>query len=72
MNEENSQELLNIVLHLTQMEAHYLNAAVVEFFHKMKSSVESETLVPNMDKRYNVSKSLWAKVEKMIPLTDIK
>jgi hypothetical protein len=57
---------------LTEMEAFYLNAAVVDFFHKMKDAAENEVVVLFMDDRYRVAKDLWVKVEKKIPLGEWK
>jgi len=54
------------------MEACYLNAAIVEFFHKMRHACESDTPVPHNDERYIVSKKLWNKIEKSIPIMDWK
>lgn len=53
---------------LTDMEAAYLNAAVVDFFHKMKTAAEKEVVVLFMDDRYRVAKDLWTKVEHEIPI----
>ena len=52
----------------TEMEAAYLNAAVVDFFHKMKNAAEEKTVVLFTDDRYRVAKDLWMKVEKQIPI----
>jgi hypothetical protein len=60
------------VFNLTYMEACYLNAAIVEFFHKMRHACESDTPVPHNDERYIVSKKLWNKIEKSIPIMDWK
>lgn len=67
MNSSEQEETVYTVS-LTEMEAYYLNAAVVEFFHKMRAAVESETVVPYLDDRYNTAKSLWNKIEKIIPI----
>lgn len=67
MNSSEQEETVYSVS-LTEMEAYYLNAAVVEFFHKMRAAVESETVVPYLDDRYNTAKSLWNKIEKIIPI----
>jgi hypothetical protein len=56
------------IFHLTEMEAAYLNAAVVDFFHKMKSAAEEKSVVLFTDDRYLVAKSLWNKIEKKIPI----
>jgi len=53
---------------LTEMEAAYLNAAVVDFFHKMKSAAEEKTVVLFTDDRYRIAKDLWMKIEKQIPI----
>ena len=53
---------------LTDREAEYLNAAVVDFFHKMRSAAEETTVVLFTDDRYKVAKDLWSKVEKEIPV----
>ena len=53
---------------LTEMEAAYLNASVVDFFHKMRAAVESETVVLFQDDRYRVAKDLWIEVEKRMPV----
>lgn len=55
-------------LMLTDMEAAYLNASVVDFFHKMRAAVESETVVLFQDDRYRVAKDLWIEVERHIPV----
>lgn len=55
---------------LNYLEACYLNAAIVEFFHKMRSAVELENPTPIYDDRYNVSKSLWDKIEQQIPIME--
>jgi hypothetical protein len=55
-------------LMLTEMEAAYLNASVVDFFHKMRAAVESETVVLFQDDRYRVAKDLWIEVEKRMPV----
>lgn len=52
----------------TEMEAAFLNAAVVDFFHKMKTAAEEKTVVLFKDDRYRVAKDLWMKVEKQIPI----
>jgi hypothetical protein len=65
-NTEQEQTLYTV--ELTEMEAYYLNSAVVEFFHKTRAAVESETVVAYLDERYNTAKSLWAKIEKIIPV----
>jgi len=69
MNEEEIEET-EYTVSLTKMEAYYLNAAVVEFFHKMRSAVEIEAVVPYLDERYRTSKILWDKIEKIIPIMD--
>lgn len=56
----------------TEMEAAYLNAAVVDFFHKMKNAAEKDVVVLFMDERYKVAKDLWIKVEKQIPIGEWK
>jgi hypothetical protein len=53
---------------LTEMEAAFLNAAVVDFFHKMKTAAEEKSVVLFTDDRYLVAKSLWNKIEKEIPI----
>jgi len=68
----NDQEEIIFTISLTQMEAYYLNASVVEFFHKMRAAVEAGTAVPYLDERYNTAKSLWDKVEKIIPIVNPK
>ena len=57
---------------LSYMESCYLNAAVVDFFHKMRASCEADNPVPHLDNRYGDAKSLWEKVEKEIPLMSWK
>lgn len=57
---------------LTDMEAAYLNAAVVDFFHKMKVAAEQEVVVLFMDDRYRTAKDLWVKIEKEIPVGEWK
>ncbi len=57
---------------LTEMEAAYLNAAVVDFFHKMKNAAEQEVVVLFMDDRYRIAKDLWVKVENQIPIGEWK
>ena len=57
---------------LTDMEAAYLNAAVVDFFHKMRNAAEQEVVVLFMDDRYRVAKDLWGKVEYQIPVGEWK
>lgn len=64
MNNYNGEQ--EFTLSLTHMEACYLNAAVVDFFHKMKIASEKETPVPHMDERYNDAKNLWKKIEQSI------
>ena len=59
-------------INLNYMEACYLNAAVVEFFHSMRNACEADTPVPHNDDRYILAKSLWSKVEKIIPVMDWK
>jgi len=56
------------IFHLTEIEAAYLNAAVVDFIHKMKSAAEEKTVVLFRDDRYRIAKDLWMKIEKQIPL----
>jgi hypothetical protein len=53
---------------LTEMEAAFLNAAVVDFFHKMKTAAEEKSVVLFTDDRYLVAKNLWNKIEKEIPI----
>jgi hypothetical protein len=60
------------IFNLTEMEACYLNAAVVDFFHKMKNAAEQEVVVLFMDDRYRIAKDLWTKVEKQIPVGEWK
>ena len=67
MNSGDQEEII-YTIQLTEMEAYYLNSAVVEFFHKTRAAVQSETVVPYLDERYNTAKSLWAKIEKIIPI----
>jgi hypothetical protein len=57
---------------LSHMESCYLNAAVVEFFHKMRAACELENPVPHSDDRYTDAKNLWKKVEDQIPIMDWK
>lgn len=57
---------------LNYMESCYLNAAIVDFFHKMRSACESESPVPHMDERYANASSLWEKIENKIPIMDWK
>lgn len=69
---ENKAEEKTYTFSLTEMEAAYLNASVVDFFHKMKVAAEQETVVLFIDDRYRVAKKLWQKVEKQIPIGDWK
>ncbi len=56
-------------LDLTELEAYYLNAAVCEFFHKMRAAIEGEGDVTFIDdERYEAAKSLWDKVEAQVPV----
>jgi len=57
---------------LSYMEACYLNAAVVDFFHKMRSACETDSPVPHADERYLDARNVWDKVEKQIPIMDWK
>jgi len=57
---------------LTDMEAAYLNAAVVDFFHKMKNAAEQDVVVLFMDDRYKIAKDLWVKIEAQIPIGEWK
>jgi hypothetical protein len=61
----------DFTFNLTYMEACYLNAAVVDFFHKMKVTSEKETPVPHMDERYNDAKNLWKKIEQVINIATL-
>lgn len=54
------------------MESCYLNAAVVEFFHKMRTACEADSPTPHLDDRYAEARSLWDKVEKQIPIMEWK
>ncbi len=63
-----TEELKEYRFMLTDMEAGYLNAAVVDFFHKMRVAAEETTVVLFTDDRYKVAKDLWSKVEKEIPV----
>ena len=56
--------LKTYVFELTDLEAGFLNAAVVDFFHKMRQAAEEKTFVLFDDDRYLVAKSLWDKIEK--------
>lgn len=67
MNEEKEY-----ILNLTEMEAAYLNAAVVDFFHKMKNAAEQDVVVLFMDDRYKIAKDLWIKIEAKIPIGEWK
>ena len=64
----NNKEEKQYIFNLTEMEAAFLNAAVVDFFHKMKTAAEEKTVVLFTDDRYLVAKNLWNKVEKEIPI----
>jgi hypothetical protein len=52
-----------ITLELTEKEAGYLNAAVVDFFHKMRNSEDDALITWVEPESYFAAKSLWAKVE---------
>jgi len=52
-----------IKLKLTELEAGFLNAAVCDFFHKMRASEENEGITWVDSERYAAAKTLWAKVE---------
>ena len=69
---ETFEGLRKFEFNLTYFEAAYLNAAVVDFFHKMKSAAEKDTPVIVSDDRYKNSISLWNKVEKEIPIGEWK
>lgn len=60
------------VFTLSYYEAAYLNAAVVDFFHKMRAAVELDSPVIVSDERYIIAKSLWDKIELEIPIGDWK
>lgn len=60
------------VLKLSYMESCYLNAAVVEFFHKMRTACEIDSPVPHSDQRYIDAKTVWDKVEEQIPVMEWK
>lgn len=70
--EKEVQKLKIYKFKLTDIEAAYLNAAVVDFFHKMRAAVESSAPVIVSDDRYKAAKSLWNKVEKEIPIGEWK
>jgi len=53
---------------LTAIEAAYLNAAVVDFFHKMRVASEQDSVVLFDDDRYRIAKNLWKKIEEEIPI----
>lgn len=73
MNELDSFEgKKEFVFNLSYMESCYLNAAVVDFFHKMRAACEVDNPVPHSDKRYTDAKNLWKKVEEQIPIMDWK
>ena len=57
---------------LSYLEAAYLNAAVVDFFHKMRAAAGSTGLMLIADNDYQIAKSLWDKIEKEIPVGDWK
>lgn len=57
---------------LTQQEAEYLNAAVTEFFHRMRTAV-GDGFVPDFEgSRYQTAVSLWNKVEAQILVKERK
>jgi hypothetical protein len=70
--EKEIQILKRYTFELTDMEAAYLNAAVVDFFHKMRNAAEQEVVVLFMDDRYKIAKDLWKKVESEIPIGEWK
>lgn len=57
---------------LSYLEAAYLNAAVVDFFHKMRAAAGSGGLMLVTDENYQIAKCLWDKVEEQIPVGDWK
>lgn len=71
MSTSNSEEKKYTFM-LTDIEAGYLNAAVVDFFHKMRVAAEDTTVVLFTDDRYRIAKDLWAKIEKEIPVGEWK
>lgn len=73
MSEEKSdEEVKEYTFYLTDLEAGYLNAAVVDFFHKMRVAAEEKSVVLFTDDRYNVAKNLWKKVEDQTKIGDWK
>jgi len=70
--EKETQSLKSYTFNLTDREAEYLNAAVVDFFHKMRSAAEETSVVLFTDDRYRIAKDLWQKVEKQIPVGEWK
>jgi len=70
---EKEFEILKVYkFQLTDREAEYLNAAVVDFFHKMRSAAEETSVVLFTDDRYRIAKDLWKKVEEQIPVGERK
>lgn len=70
--EKEVEKLKVYTFELTEMEAGYLNAAVVDFFHKMRVAAEDTTVVLFTDDRYRIAKNLWKKIEKEIPIGEWK
>lgn len=62
--------MTEITLSLTEKELEYLSAATCEFFHKMRSAADNP-LVPDLEGRIDVAKSLWMKVEKHAKINDL-
>lgn len=54
---------MRVELDLTDLEAGFLTAAVVDFFHKMRASEDDALITWVEDGDYQAAKSLWAKVE---------
>lgn len=67
-----SEDVEEYTFLLTRKEALYLNAAVIDFFHKIKSAKETETLLPTFDEDYRTIKTLWNKVEEKVGLSEWK
>lgn len=57
---------------LTKREAEYLNAAVCDFFHRMRAAASDGLELGFEQENYQNAMSLWTKVEQQIQIKERK
>lgn len=62
--------MTEIILDLDEKEMACLNAAVCDFYHKMRSSEEDPVINWVEDSHYSASRNLWNKVREITGIDD--